>query len=783
MSGSTDTSDMTVEGSRRNVSRGSYGMTEMTGDATVPEGKTTWGDGLAAKKDASEAGDDIDMENDLAEEDSPFAEVRASVSNIDDPDMPALTARAMVIGMFFAVIGSGINTFFFFRFPAPYISPLLIQVASYPVGKAASWIIPIHTVYMPGWLGGWKFSTNPGPFNIKEHTIIVIMANISVAPAYALFALSSLEFYYQHPVTSAFGIFMIMTTQMTGFAFAGFARRFVVWPASMIWPGNLVIATNLNTFHAEEDGFKGGMTRLKFLLIAGSASFGYYFLPGYLFTALSNFSWPCWIAPRNIVINQLFGVATGLGMGLFTFDWSQIAWISSPLTTPWWAAANIGIGFILFYWILVPILYYTNVWQFAYLPMSVSAAGDRYGMEYNVSYILTPETELNRTAYGEYSPVYLSATFSMTFMLAFALSTALIVHTILYHGPRIYRTARNMRTEVEDIHLKLMKKYPDVPEWWYLILFVIVFVIAVINIEVNHTDLPVYGYLLSVLLPLVYLLPAAFIYAMTNQTVATNLLSELIPGYLFQGKPIPGMIFKTFSVQSLYEALYFISDQKLGHYMKIPPRSTFVAQLTAGFVSCFVQFGTYRLVFSKVPDICTPDQPALLTCSSTQVFYTSSILWGAIGPQRLFSKGSLYHPQLYAFLVGAILPIPMWFLVRKYPKSLWRNINIPVIFNGALSIPPATGVNYASWLIVSFIFQFWLRRKKFAWWSKYNYVLSAALDVGTTASTMLLFLAFGVGKVKLDWWGNNVFAKTADWNGESLRPTPPDGFGPTTWKT
>ena len=36
----------------------------------------------------------------IDEEDSPYAEVRAAVSNIDDPEMPALTLRMWVIGLF-----------------------------------------------------------------------------------------------------------------------------------------------------------------------------------------------------------------------------------------------------------------------------------------------------------------------------------------------------------------------------------------------------------------------------------------------------------------------------------------------------------------------------------------------------------------------------------------------------------------------------------------------------------------------------------------------------------
>jgi hypothetical protein len=85
------------------------------------------------------------------------------------------------------------------------------------------------------------------------------------------------------------------------------------------------------------------------------------FSAGLLFTALSMFSWVCWIWPKNVMVNQLFGVSSGLGMGILTFDWTQITWAASPLMTPWWAHANVFASFVVTQWILVPIVYYTNV--------------------------------------------------------------------------------------------------------------------------------------------------------------------------------------------------------------------------------------------------------------------------------------------------------------------------------------------------------------------------------------------------------------------------------------
>ena len=61
--------------------------------------------------------------------------------------------------------------------------------------------------------------------------------------------------------------------------------------------------------------------------------------------------------------------------------------------------------------------------------------------------------------------------------------------------------------------------------------------------------------------------------------------------------------------------------------MKIPPRSTYIAQLSATIVAGLIQIGTKELLFATVPDICHSGQANLLNCSNARVFYTSSIIW------------------------------------------------------------------------------------------------------------------------------------------------------------
>ena len=242
----------------------------------------------------------------------------------------------------------------------------------------------------------------------------------------------------------------------------------------MILPVNLVNCALFNTLHSQQYagiGAHGGVSRERFFVYAFTGSFLWYFFPGYIFQALSYFNWVCWIAPNNLVVNQLFGYFSGLGMSLVTFDWSQIAYIGSPLATPWWASANVAAGFVGFFWVLTPILYFTNTWYSAFMPISTRISYDNTGVEYDVSRILTPESTLDLQKYESYSPLFLSTTFAVTYGLSFASITATIMHTILYFRKQIWIQSRRSLSEQPDIHARLMSRYRQVPEWWYAIIF------------------------------------------------------------------------------------------------------------------------------------------------------------------------------------------------------------------------------------------------------------------------------------------------------------------------
>ncbi len=125
--------------------------------------------------------------------------------------------------------------------------------------------------------------------------------------------------------------------------------------------------------------------------------------------------------------------------------------------------------------------------------------------------------------------------------------TSVLTHTALYHGKALKKGLQRIRTEEDDVHAKFMRHYPETPDWWYACVFLVALVMGVIMVEVYDTGLPIWGLIVSILIPAIYILPTGFVYAMTGQAIGTNLIGELIVGYMLPGKPLPNMMFKAFA--------------------------------------------------------------------------------------------------------------------------------------------------------------------------------------------------------------------------------------------
>lgn len=160
------------------------------------------------------------------------------------------------------------------------------------------------------------------------------------------------------------------------------------------------------------------------------------------------------------------------------------------------------------------------------------------------------------------------------------------------------------------------------------------------------------------------------------------------------------------------------------------------------------------------------------------------MIWGLIGPDRMFSPGRVYSGLFLFFILGALVPLAVYFASRRWPKSPVRFLMAPLIFGGAGSIPPATPLNYFSWGLVGFVFQYWVKKRHFGWWSRLNFLTSCGLDLGLALATLFIFFAFSMQGVEPPrWWGNSVVTTTMDVKGTAVEAFVAEGqvFGPKSW--
>ncbi|ORY58552.1 OPT oligopeptide transporter protein-domain-containing protein [Pseudomassariella vexata] len=734
------------------------------------------------------------FEHTLLEEDSPYFEVRSSVRNYDER-MPANTIRAWFIGMVATTIVSAVNLLFSLRNPSINIAVYVIQLLAYPVGCFFARTLPNHQFNT----FGLKWNLNPGPFNIKEHAVIVMMANVSLqgGVAYATDVLLAQEIMYKQKFGWGFQMLLVITTQCLGFGMAGIVRRFLIWPAAMIWPQTLANTALMYALHdhkpsdpRDTNGWSIG--RYRYFLFVLLGSFTWYWFPGWIATGLSYFDWIVWIAPTNVIVNQIFGNQTGFGLIPITFDWTLMtAFVGSPLPYPLFSIVNTLIGVVIFFLIGGLGVKYTGAWSSDYLPIASTGSFDNTGKAYNVSRIVTPELTLDVAGYKAYSPLFLATFFTLCYGVSFGSLSAIVVHTIIFHGKEIVERARLARNQDADVHLKMMKKYEDTPNWWYYSLFIVLFALSLVTVLHWDTHLTWWAMIVAMLLAIVFLIPIGMIQGITNTQIGLNVLTEFIVGYMLPGKPLAMMLFKTYGYITMSQALYFLQDMKLGHYLKVPPRVTFFAQVAACLWASIVQIAVYNWAMGNIEDICDPEQPDGYTCPGATVFFTASVIWGLIGPARIFGAGAMYSALQWFWLFGAVLPIITYFAAKRWPSSPIRYLHWPIIFGGTGLIPPATTYIYLCWASIGIFFNGFIKRRFKGWWGKYNYVTSAGLDTGLYLSTIIIFFALVLPqKVNPPQWfmnppadGNpnitNAF-NNLDSNGAAIKLTVADGetFGP-----
>lgn len=227
-------------------------------------------------------------------ENSIIPEVAATIPTVDH-DLPALTTRAFLISTILIIFTSFVGQYYWFKWNDLTIDSNCHIILSYVMGKALE-RLPMKLF-------------NHSKFNYKEHTLIVIATSAAVARPYAnvIFTIQRLYISGNQDPNSQVDIgflpalAFILSTQLIGIGLGGIFVKFLVYPAEMWWPSNLVLANLIHTFHGSLTQ-KITQLRTKMFIVVMMLAIVYEIFPQVLMPLLQSISLLCLFAGGGIFI-------------------------------------------------------------------------------------------------------------------------------------------------------------------------------------------------------------------------------------------------------------------------------------------------------------------------------------------------------------------------------------------------------------------------------------------------------------------------------------------------
>lgn len=696
---------------------------------------------------------------------SPYAQVRAVTDPFDDPTIPVETLRMYIISIVWIALSAVINQFFSERYPSISLGSSVVQVFLYPSGKLLEWALPKWKFKL------WRFEIdlNPGPYTFKEQMLATITCSVSSGTSYAslnILMQKSDKFYGNKWVDFGYEVLLTMATQYMGFSLCGILRSFAVYPVKAVWPQYLPnLKLNKVLTSPEKKSIINGwsISGYKLFFITFAISFVYFWVPNYLFQALSTFNWMTWIKPENFTLALVTGSFGGLGVNpIPTFDFNVIG--ASNFSLPFYTNLIGYLGSIASMFVIIAI-YYSNTSWTGYLPLNSNSLYTNTGEEYEVLEIVNDAGLFDQAKYEEIGPPFYTAANLLCYGAFFALYPFQLVYEFgtqwrpmyeatksIIHGFKNIR--RSVYRELSDPHSVMMRAYPEVPDLWYVGILVFSLVVAILCVKLYPAETPVWGIFFAFGINLVFLVPLTSLTSRTGYSFQLNVLVELIAGYAIPGNGLALAFIKALGYNVGGQALNFVSDLKQGHYAKVPPRAMFRSQLLSVLITMFIQLGIINYQITGIKDYCDLENKQKFYCYGTRDFYNSSILWGVIGPKRVFS--GLYPALPYCFLIGLVFGL----LCLAYKKLAPRKYTLffePTIFLGGFQNWAPTNLSYLTGgLYIGYAMMHYVRIKYEAWWQKYNYLLGSGIDAGIAFSSIIIYFAVQYHEKDLNWWGNNV---------------------------
>lgn len=708
----------------------------------------------------------------------PYPEIRSITDTYDNPLIPVETLRVYVIGLSWTLVGSIVNNFFVHRMPSIRLGSHTIQILLLPSGKLWERYMPNKTIH----IFGRPVELNSGPWTYKEMMLATIIYLCSAGTPYSIYNIFVMKldrFYGLKWVTLTYQFLLAISTQFLGFGFALIMKKVCVYPAKALWP-TLLPTIVLNRALLRKGGESGHpihgwkISRYNFFYVVFFFSFAYNWIPSYFFTALSTFNWPTWLSPKLIHLVNVTGTNYGLGLNPFpSLDWNIIN-AGECLTLPFYTYVNQYIG-MLGGLMTILIVYYTNNKWTAYLPINSNKLFNNKAQVYNVHDILNEKSQFDVGKYEQVGPPYFSAANLVLYGAYFTLYPFAILYNFIVEWSSMRASFANVYHTVidsfkadadkqlqfgkyaNDPHCKMMSKYEDVPDWWFLMILAVSTLFAIAAITFYPVETPIWGIFFTIIVNFIFLIPLTSIASVTGFSFGLNVLVELIVGYAIPNSGLALITLKSYGYNIDSQASNYITDQKLAHYAKIPPRAIFRGQLISTLMSVCIALAIANWQMDNIEDICSHTQKDKFSCPGANTFFYSSIQYGEIGPAKVFS--GMYPVLKWCFLLGVVLVFPCVWFKKNGPDRLARYFQPTIIIGGFLNFAPFNILYFTSGLYLSFASMYYAKKNYLLWWEKYNYILTSALLAGVAFSALLMFFTVQYNPHELHWWGNEISRK------------------------
>ncbi|KAI8179697.1 hypothetical protein K4K52_002190 [Colletotrichum sp. SAR 10_76] len=294
-------------------------------------------------------------------------------------------------------------------------------------------------------------------------------------------------------------------------------------------------------------------------------TFVWQFLPEYIFPFVAALAPLCWFASRNHVVNFLGAGRGGVGLLNITLNWSNIT--STVITYPYSVQVTIFVGFVI-------------TWYASYISSFVWCG--------------------------------------------------------LFLGPKIVKIwkARKDKGEYHQDRLsRIIQQYPGLTLWEWGLLTAIPVGILLIIVATKSIWMPTWTYFVALGFGAAAMLPMSLVYAMSGYSIKVGFFNELIYGYMIDARgssrhPLGQLAYRIISGNVWYDARIVLEDQKIGHYLHLPPRDVIGIQIIANMLALPINYGVMRWVIASKFDYVSgrvPDPAGQWTGQEFKSYNTAGI--------------------------------------------------------------------------------------------------------------------------------------------------------------